>query len=267
MPPVALKSCQFFTLFGEMCLEIRLGFESRVRRHWVRGPESCHQSHKQPAGGRLRARKGAFSCFPDAQRRSYALSPRPNPPPRSGKQVGPEDQLSSKITISSRYLCAPGSIQLEAALRTGPAPRQTPREPLPPSGWLARASFSPLTAQGWANPPKINIPENDPFFQHWTMAGGYVSASSKEELDLVYLLLYFLSEKCPALCDPMDSMVQNSPGQNIGVGSLFLLQGIFPTQESNPGLPHCRWILYQLRHMGSPRILEWVAYPFSSRSS
>ena len=36
----------------------------------------------------------------------------------------------------------------------------------------------------------------------------------------------------------------NSPGQNTGVGSLFLLQGIFPTQGLNPGLPHCRWILY-----------------------
>ena len=59
----------------------------------------------------------------------------------------------------------------------------------------------------------------------------------------------------------------NSPGQNTGVGSRSLLQGIFPTQESNPGLPHCRWILYQLSHQGSPRILEWVAYPFSSRSS
>ena len=35
----------------------------------------------------------------------------------------------------------------------------------------------------------------------------------------------------------------------------------------NPGLLHCRWILYQLSHQGSPRILEWVAYPFSSRSS
>jgi len=42
------------------------------------------------------------------------------------------------------------------------------------------------------------------------------------------------------------------------VGSLSLLQGIFPTQESNPGLPHCRWILYQLSYQGSPRILEWV---------
>ena len=40
-------------------------------------------------------------------------------------------------------------------------------------------------------------------------------------------------------------------------------RGIFPTQESNPGLPHCRWVLYQLSHKGSPRILEWVAYPFS----
>ena len=40
----------------------------------------------------------------------------------------------------------------------------------------------------------------------------------------------------------------NSPGQNTGVGGLSLLQGIFPTQESNPGLPHCRWILYQLSH-------------------
>ena len=43
-----------------------------------------------------------------------------------------------------------------------------------------------------------------------------------------------------------------SPGQNTGVGSLSLLQGIFPTQGSNPGLPHCRRILYQLSHQGSP---------------
>ena len=43
----------------------------------------------------------------------------------------------------------------------------------------------------------------------------------------------------------------NSPGQNTGVGSLSLLQGIFPTQGSNPGLPRCRWILYQLSHKGS----------------
>ena len=64
------------------------------------------------------------------------------------------------------------------------------------------------------------------------------------------------------LCSPW-----NSPSQNAGVGSLSLLQGIFPTQGSNPGLPHCQWILYQLSHKASPRILEWVAYPFSSKSS
>ena len=59
----------------------------------------------------------------------------------------------------------------------------------------------------------------------------------------------------------------NSPGQNTGVSSRSLLQGIFPTQGGNPGLPYCRRILYQLNHKGSPRILEWVAYPFSSGSS
>ena len=59
----------------------------------------------------------------------------------------------------------------------------------------------------------------------------------------------------------------NSPGQNTGVGSLSLLQGIFPTQGSNPGLLYCRWILYPLSHRGSPRTLEWVAYPFASGSS
>jgi len=50
-------------------------------------------------------------------------------------------------------------------------------------------------------------------------------------------------------------------------GSLSLLLGIFPTQGSNPELPHCGWILYQLSHQGSPRILEWVAYLFFRGSS
>ena len=58
----------------------------------------------------------------------------------------------------------------------------------------------------------------------------------------------------------------NSPGQNSGVGSLSFLLGIFPTKGLNPGLLHCRQILYQLSHKGSLRILEWVACPFSSGS-
>ena len=51
-----------------------------------------------------------------------------------------------------------------------------------------------------------------------------------------------------------DSSPSEPPGKprNAGVGSLSLLQGIFPTQESNWGLLHCRWILYQLSYQGSP---------------
>ena len=59
----------------------------------------------------------------------------------------------------------------------------------------------------------------------------------------------------------------NSPGQNTGVGSLSFLQEMFPAQGSNPRLLLCRLILYQLRLKGIPRILEWVAYPFSRGSS
>ena len=59
----------------------------------------------------------------------------------------------------------------------------------------------------------------------------------------------------------------NSPGKNTGEGNLSLLEGILPTQESNPGLPRCGQILYQLSHKGNPRMLEWVACPFSRGSS
>ena len=90
--------------------------------------------------------------------------------------------------------------------------------------------------------------------------------------DIVKYILTILkvkvSQSCLTLCDPMDfSRPWNFPGQNTGVGGLSLLQEIFPTQGSNSGLPHCRRILYQLSHKGSPKILEWVAYPISSRSS
>ena len=73
-----------------------------------------------------------------------------------------------------------------------------------------------------------------------------------------------VAQSCLILCDPHRLYsLWNSPGQNTGVGSCSLLQGIFPNQGSNPGLPHCRQIVYQLNHQGSPGILEWVAYPFS----
>ena len=54
-----------------------------------------------------------------------------------------------------------------------------------------------------------------------------------------------VTHSCLTRCDPMNSL-----GQNTGVGSLSLLQGIFPTQRLNPGLPRSRWILYQLSPKG-----------------
>ena len=88
---------------------------------------------------------------------------------------------------------------------------------------------------------------------------------------LVYVLLESESQSLLVVSDSLPAQglysPWNSPGQNTGVGSLSLLQGIFPTQGSGPGLPHCRWVLYQLSHWGRPRILEWVAYPFSRGSS
>ena len=77
-----------------------------------------------------------------------------------------------------------------------------------------------------------------------------------------------VAQSCLTLCNPMDYTV---PGilqaRILELGSLSLLQGIFPTQGSNPGLLHCRWILYQLSHKESPRTLKWVAFPFFRGSS
>ena len=70
----------------------------------------------------------------------------------------------------------------------------------------------------------------------------------------------FIAESCQTLCEPMDcnspgsSVHEDSPGKNTGVGCHALLQGIFPTQGSNPGLPHCRHILYHLSQHRSPFI-------------
>ena len=73
----------------------------------------------------------------------------------------------------------------------------------------------------------------------------------------LFSVLCLVTQSCPTLCDPMEcsppgsSVHGDSPGKNTGVGYHVLLQGIFPTQRLNPGLPHCSWILYHLRHQGS----------------
>ena len=82
---------------------------------------------------------------------------------------------------------------------------------------------------------------------------------SNQTLGTLRAVLCLVTQSCLILCDPMDcslprsSVHGDSPGKNTGVGCHALLQGIFSTQGSNPGLPHFRWILYHLNHQGSPR--------------
>ena len=72
----------------------------------------------------------------------------------------------------------------------------------------------------------------------------------KEEYQRRDVVLRLVAQSCPTLCDSMDcsppfpNIHGGSPGKDTGVGCHFLLQGIFPTQEPNPCLLHCRWILY-----------------------
>ena len=83
--------------------------------------------------------------------------------------------------------------------------------------------------------------------------------------DGTYVCAMFCSvtQSCLTVCDPMDcsppvsSVCGDSPGKNTGVGNQSLLQGIFLTQESNRGLLHCRWILYQLSYKAN-RVFPWA---------
>ena len=88
------------------------------------------------------------------------------------------------------------------------------------------------------------------------------------------VVLCLVTQSCPTLCDPMDcsppgsSVHGDSPGKNIRVGCLAFLQGIFPT----PCIKYTRSSTLQADSLSSeppesPRILEWVAYPFSRGSS
>ena len=69
---------------------------------------------------------------------------------------------------------------------------------------------------------------------------------------LLSLFVKWKSLSCVQLLAAPWTSPWNSPDQNTGMDSLSLLQGIFPTQGSSPGLPHCEWILYQLSYQGSP---------------
>ena len=108
-----------------------------------------------------------------------------------------------------------------------------------PEGVQSRVRHSVLQGIWW-----------DRSLDSWMLLGTYFMIS------ILHLLYLGESESClvmsntlllHGLCSP--------PGQNTGVVSLYILQGIFPTQVSNTGLPHCRQTLYLLNHQGSPIIL------------
>ena len=88
-----------------------------------------------------------------------------------------------------------------------------------------------------------------------------------------YAVLCLVAQSCPTVCDPMDcslpgfSVHGDSPGKNAGVDCNSLLQGIFPTQGSNPISLIEGGFFNSLNQKGSPRLLEWVAYPFSRGTS
>ena len=113
--------------------------------------------------------------------------------------------------------------------------------------------------------------ETMPFAAAWIDLEIMLSEVSQKKKDKCHMKAN-VAQLCLTLCDPMDcsppgaSVHGDSPGRITGVGCHALLQGIFPTQESKPNLPHCRQILYHLSHQRSSRILEWVAYPFSRGS-
>ena len=115
------------------------------------------------------------------------------------------------------------------------------------------------------SPPAPNPSQHQGLFQ-WVSSSRAVAKVLELQLqhqsfqwtprtDLLFFIVSKVSESRSVVSDSLWShglySPWNSPGQNTGVGSLSLLQGIFPTQGLNPGLLHCRQILYQLSHKGS----------------
>ena len=87
---------------------------------------------------------------------------------------------------------------------------------------------------------------------HW-------NTSHRKEWILPFVITWMdLKVKFAQSCLTLWDSMENSPGWNTGRGSFSLLQGIFPTQGSNRGLLHCRWILYQLNYEGSPHKNEGI---------
>ena len=84
-------------------------------------------------------------------------------------------------------------------------------------------------------------------------ASNHMNTISCIYTDIYVCVLCLVAQSCLTLCDPMGCSLpgSSSPGKNTRVGCHALLQGIFPTQILNPGLRHCRWILYHMSHQWS----------------
>ena len=106
----------------------------------------------------------------------------------------------------------------------------------------------------WALPD----PGIEPRSPAWQMDSLSLSQLGSNTAYCLRCAVCLVTQSCLAFCDPVDcsppgsSVHGDSPGKNTGVGCHALLQGIFSTQRSNPGLLHCRWIFYHLSHQGSP---------------
>ena len=111
-------------------------------------------------------------------------------------------------------------------------------------------SKSPQGAQSGAAPAADGLMVATSFI-HWYSRWHVLPTDWRSNYACVYVLV---TESCPSLWDPHGQEPArllspwNSPNNNTWVGCHFLLQGIFLTQESNPGLLHCRQILYRLSH-------------------
>ena len=115
--------------------------------------------------------------------------------------------------------------------------------------------------------PLPSSPAHPPnkFPSHTDPLSHYIPSKQISLTHILYpLCVCLVPQSCLTLCNPMDSLPGSSvhgdsPGKNTGVGCHALLQGIFLTEGSNPGLLHCRLILYHLSHQGSPIFLIHIA--------
>ena len=120
------------------------------------------------------------------------------------------------------------------------------------------ASVQSNVAGCWSQLKSWLIPRAKRIYSH--LMSRLFKHSHHEELHYINLESCLVTQSCPTLCNPVDcslpdsSVRVDSPGKNTGVSGPALLQGIFPTQGLNPGLPHHRQILYCLSHWGSPNL-------------